>query len=228
MATKLVQYYEAFTAWMLAASPVDRAMGLVWYSISGRKVVSEASVRGYSEHQACAIFASLSANVRLDGNWRLFRQFIATGHAATVPCAIDGALRAATLQGMDSITAITVSGSKAFKTKCFARCLLAGSGAVSVSEQYNPQYACLDRWMHRAATGDLSLMPPPSALQYPVMAQALAMVALDNSIPVWQAQAIIWCAIQTSVDVNWMATDPIISAYRAAPVVTRVYARGIN
>jgi hypothetical protein len=215
---KLQAYYDAFTAWILACSATDRALALVWYARHGSSIASE---RGsLSIFQACSVFASLSANVRLDGNWRLYRQFVQTGHAATVPCGIEGALRAVTVDGMESVNAITVVGSKAHKTKAFARSLLAGLGQYAPDNIYDPRWACLDRWMNRAATGDMSLMPPPSHAEYPIMAEALSLVAVDCRLPIWLVQAMIWCAIQTATDVNWIASDPIMAAFRLPPTIT--------
>lgn len=218
--SKLESYYEAFAQWAAQCSAVNRAIALVWYTVHGKHIATE---RGNLDpFQASAIFAALSANVRLDGNWRLYRQFVQTGHAATVPCAIEGALRASVTTGWDAVNAITVANSKAHKTKAFARCLLAGQG-YHPSNVYDPQFACLDRWMNRAASGNLSLMPPPSHAEYPIMSEALSLVAVDMKLPIWHVQAMIWAAIQTACGVDWLVTDPILSAYRMRPNVTATF-----
>jgi hypothetical protein len=215
----VVAYYERFVSYVQNISAKDRALALVWYPRTAAPVIHEGAAHGLSAYQSVAVFAALSANARLTQNWALFRQFCATGIAATMPVALNGALRAVTVDGPASIDAITMPGSKHHKTKCFARAQVASLGHAMGVSATHPTLACCDRWIHRAGTGDMDVISPPPGKKYLDMAQALSLLAVDARLPVWSVQAMVWAAVQTAQGIDWLATDSNLLAYRTPPTV---------
>lgn len=219
--SRLQEYYKALSYWLTILSARDRSLALVWYAVEGRPVIKLGLDHGYSAYQACAVYGAMSANARPTANWNLFVQFMKTGNAGTVPVAVNAALRAIATDGIASIDAISVSG---FKTKAYAKsCLIANGYNVGTDNIFDARLACLDRWMRRAATSEFDKECPPTAAEYPVMAEALSLVAVDCNLPIWLVQAMIWASVQTARGKDWLANDRIMTEYRTPPIITTTF-----
>lgn len=167
------------------ASEIAREYGLTTYTLCTAYAACEARHASLTLQQVADLHGAASTNTSPKREIAVVRQWLAgdiSGHTSNVIAKARAILTGVTLRA--------VTGIDALKTVSYSAALAGDLDSIVV-----------DRWIHRAATGDMSLGVPNGDL-YRAIAEALADVAQSFGWRNANMQALIWYVINPKPDMH--------------------------